>query len=199
MRTPTITTPLDDSCDPAGWRAETVDPRGWLAGNGSSSLVRPTVGVTGDGSPAEPATEKPDRRPGRARRRRRVRAHAPARSLAALRAGSSVDVGAASPGRSESAADPDIDGYRLGRWARLALTVTVLAAVVVITVSLVGSSPQAMVDITVGPGDTLWSIAAATAPDRDPRDVIEEIRALNAVTGDALPVGIVLRVPSTVD
>ena len=65
-----------------------------------------------------------------------------------------------------------LEGYRMGRWARLALTVTVLAAVAVVTVSLTaGSAPTALVDVTVGPGDTLWSIASQAAPDRDPRAV----------------------------
>jgi hypothetical protein len=81
------------------------------------------------------------------------------------------------------------------------MTLTVLAAVAVVTASLVvgsvGSASPSLVDVTVGPGDTLWSIAAHAAPDRDPRDVIEEIRALNDVPGSVLPVGIVLRVPSS--
>ena len=91
------------------------------------------------------------------------------------------------------------EGYRLGRWARLALTVTALAAIVVVVVSLAsGPAQQAMVDVTVTPGDTLWSIAAQAAPDRDPRDVIEEIRQLNDIQGGVLSIGVVLRVPATV-
>ena len=86
----------------------------------------------------------------------------------------------------------------MGRWARLALTVTVLAAIVVVVVSLTtGSAQRAMVDVTVAPGDTLWSIAAQAAPDRDPRDVIDEIRQLNDMRGGVLPIGVVLRVPAS--
>lgn len=93
-------------------------------------------------------------------------------------------------------ADEMPDGYRMGRWARLAITVTVLTAAAVLTVSLAaGSGPTRMVDVTVGPGDTLWSIATVAAPDRDPRAVIDEIRELNDVPGTVLPVGVVLRVP----
>ena len=85
----------------------------------------------------------------------------------------------------------------MGRWARLTLTVTVLAAIVVVVVTLTaGSAPQAMVDVTVAPGDTLWSIATQAAPDRDPRDVIDDIRRLNDMPGDVLPIGVVLRVPA---
>jgi len=93
--------------------------------------------------------------------------------------------------------DPAIESYRMGRWARLTLSLTVLAAVMVIAVSLTaGSAPRTLVDVTVGPGDTLWSIAAQVAPDRDPRDVIDEIRDLNDMQGGVLPVGVVLRVPA---
>jgi LysM repeat protein len=97
-----------------------------------------------------------------------------------------------------AAAGSVADGYRLGRWARLALTVTVVLAVIVLTVTLAaGSSTSTLVDITVGPGDSLWSIAAAAAPDRDPRAVIDEMRQLNGLSGDVLYVGAVLRVPTT--
>jgi len=86
------------------------------------------------------------------------------------------------------------------RAVRLALTITVLAAVVVVTASSVGgTAPTSLVDVTVGPGDTLWSIAQDASPDRDPRAVIDEIRQLNDVPTDLLPVGIVLRVPSDGD
>jgi hypothetical protein len=88
----------------------------------------------------------------------------------------------------------------MGRWARLTLTVTVLAAVIVVVASLTASSAaRTLVDVTVTPGDTLWSIAAAAAPDRDPRDVIDEIRELNDMPGGVLPVGVVLRVPASAE
>ena len=88
-------------------------------------------------------------------------------------------------------------GYRMGRWARLAVTTTVLVAAALLTVSLLsGPAPRRMVDVTVGPGDTLWSIATAQAPDRDPRAVISEIEQLNGLDSDVLHVGVVLRVPA---
>ena len=88
-------------------------------------------------------------------------------------------------------------GYRMGRWARLAVTTTVLVAAALLTVSLLsGPAPRHMVDVIVGPGDTLWSIATANAPDRDPRAVISEIEQLNGLEGDVLHVGVVLRVPA---
>ena len=78
----------------------------------------------------------------------------------------------------------------------MALTLTVLTATgVVIALLAAGPAPHALVDVTVGPGDSLWSIAAESAPDSDPRAVIEEIRELNGITSDVLPIGVVLRVP----
>ena len=86
----------------------------------------------------------------------------------------------------------------MGRWARLSITVTFVAtAVLMVVVLTAGSASPALVDITVAPGDTLWSIATASAPDRDPRAVIDEIKQLNDVSGDVLPVGVVLRVPAS--
>jgi LysM repeat protein len=203
MRTQAITTPLGDSCDPAGWRADSVDSRGWLAGAGSPSPVPRATDGAEAAAAAERAIARAARRSANGRRRRRVRTRSTSRSLALARA-TVVDhqaVGrpaADTARRSAAAGQSEVDGYRMGRWARLALTLTVLAAIAVVTVALVaGSAPQPMVDVTVGPGDTLWSIATHAAPDRDPRDVIEEIKALNDVPGSVLPVGVVLRVPAS--
>jgi LysM repeat protein len=209
MRTQAITTPLDDSCNPDGWRAESVDPRGWLAGAGSvSPLPAVTAEPTEVAAVIERAAARAARRSASARRRRRVRTHTAQRSRLVERAGVNRALKRPALDRPDARLVPSTvvnegksEGYRMSRWARLTLTLTVLAAVAVVTVSLVvgaiGSAPRAMVDVTVGPGDTLWSIATQAAPDRDPRDVIEEIKALNDVPGSVLPVGVVLRVPSS--
>ena len=76
MRTPTITTPLDDSCDPAGWRAEAVDPRGWLAGAGSASRCRRSTAEPVETSARADRTTPRTARRSASARRRRVR-HAP--------------------------------------------------------------------------------------------------------------------------
>ncbi len=86
----------------------------------------------------------------------------------------------------------------MGRWARLAVTATVLATAVLVVVALTAGSPSTrLTDVMVTPGDTLWSIATTSSPDRDPRAVIEEIKQLNDVPGDLLQVGVVLRVPTS--
>ena len=41
--------------------------------------------------------------------------------------------------------------------------------------------------VTVGPGDSLWAIAAEFAPGADPRDVVAAIVRLNALEGTIVP------------
>ena len=47
--------------------------------------------------------------------------------------------------------------------------------------------------VTVGSGDTLWSIATTLAPDRDPRAEVATLQRLNHLTGVELTPGEVLR------
>lgn len=86
---------------------------------------------------------------------------------------------------------------RASRWMRLATTVTVavVLAVMAVVVLRPASSVSGTELVTVQSGDTLWSIADRAQPGADPRAVIEEIRQLNGLTGDTLPVGLVLEVP----
>jgi len=78
----------------------------------------------------------------------------------------------------------------------------VLAALVLAAVSSLQPSPPtldvepaATVTYVVEPGDTVWSIAAALAPDADPRPLVDEIVEANG--GARLDVGqrLELRVP----
>lgn len=48
----------------------------------------------------------------------------------------------------------------------------------------------------VQPGDTLWSIAARVAPDRDTRIVVSQLRAVNHLSGASVQVGQRLLLPS---
>lgn len=51
---------------------------------------------------------------------------------------------------------------------------------------------------TVQPGDTLWSVAAATQPDVDPRAVVLQLRVVNDLPpSHVLQVGEVLQVPGS--
>lgn len=214
MRSQTITAASNGQ----DWVAQPVDTTGWLAGTGASDKAAPVgrgaknlfdirVGPGATADEVQRLTEpvRRSRRRAGVRRSGRDGDRAVRRSVRTRqlrRVG--VDAGRrVAQTDTEDVVIPEpleagIDGYRLGRWSRLTLTVIVVAAVVVVAVSLTaGSSARAMVDVTVTPGDTLWSIATAAAPDRDPRDVLEEIRQLNNLQGTTLPVGVVLRVPAS--
>jgi hypothetical protein len=60
------------------------------------------------------------------------------------------------------------------------LLASLASAVLWTTASRADQSPAAPT-VVVQRGDTLWDIAARVAPDRSPRDVVSEIRELNAM------------------
>lgn len=213
MRSQTISARSKDQAQLPG----TVDPTGWLAGLRPGATGPDHAGpgsesdTGGTGTAADNRTASRSAAGRRAAARRTERAQRTARRSARERQLRRLRIGADQQVRLDRPAEqpvPKMDrpcveavgvqGYRMGRWARLTLTMTALAAVVVIAASLTaGSAPGALVDVTVSPGDTLWSIATRAAPDRDPRAVIQEIRHLNDVSGTVLPVGVVLRVPAS--
>jgi len=55
-----------------------------------------------------------------------------------------------------------------------------------------------LAEVTVEPGDTLWAVARRVAPDRDPRDVVAQIRRLNHLPSSVLQVGQELLLPLAV-
>lgn len=99
---------------------------------------------------------------------------------------------------------------RLTRRGRIVVaTVAVLGAIVaVLLVSLLaaggarasnhsqpGGPYRGMHEIVVQPGQTLWSIASAAEPTADPRIVISQIMAVNALSGTDIQAGQLLWVP----
>ncbi len=56
--------------------------------------------------------------------------------------------------------------------------------------SALGGRPES---ITVRTGDTLWSIAAAVAPERDPRQVVADLERINQLRSPVLVPGQLLR------
>lgn len=56
----------------------------------------------------------------------------------------------------------------------------------------------ALTQLTVQEGDTLWAIARRVAPQRDPRDVVAQIRRLNHLQTAAVQVGRQLLLPVAV-
>jgi len=101
-------------------------------------------------------------------------------------------------------AQAEAAGLRLTVRGRRVLTTLILLAATGVSValgSLVGaaanpSSSSATTTVTVAPGQTLWSLASATAaPGEDPRDVLEQIADLNGLASPDLAVGQELLVP----
>lgn len=100
------------------------------------------------------------------------------------------------------------------RGRRLRLTVRgrrVLAALVLLPIGLVvggvaaqpafaamsapWAAPAALDTVTVGAGDTLWQIASDIAVDRDVRDIVADLRQLNALDSAQVEPGQVLLLP----
>ena len=91
---------------------------------------------------------------------------------------------------------------RRGRAARSAILSTVLAGVLIAlptALPAVGvASPDRGIsgsEVVIRPGESLWSVAARHAPDRDPSETVEEIRRLNHLSGYVVYPGQRLRLP----
>jgi LysM repeat protein len=148
----------------------------------------------------EPAPSPPPAAPRtaagqRALKRRRARISADRRPPSGMIPSGNYTAAVVSADHGHEVDDRD---FLLGRWARLLCTVSLLTAVVVVGVVLLSStSPEVIGVVTVAPGDTLWSIAQHAEPDADVRAVVDRIRDLNGLSGDFIPAGITLRVPTS--
>ena len=114
--------------------------------------------------------------------------------------------GALSRGALRRAGAPDV-ALRLTRRGRI--VVAAVAALLVTVVSLLaagaaqatnhglppGAARQNLVQVVVGPGQSLWSVAESADPDQDTRAVIHQIVDLNALSGDVVFAGQQLWVP----
>lgn len=92
------------------------------------------------------------------------------------------------------------------RGRRVLATLAALPAVVAIAIAVLSgggaiassssSAPAGTFEeITVLPGETLWSIAQDVAPAEDPRDVVDAISRLNALESSAVAAGQRLSIP----
>jgi LysM repeat protein len=88
---------------------------------------------------------------------------------------------------------------RRGRLVLLGLLVVFalgLTAVAAVASSAASPSPQPRTTrVVVQPGQTLWGIAVAQLPGRDPRAAVQEIRRLSHLSDNAVEVGQELTVP----
>ncbi|GAA2989056.1 deferrochelatase/peroxidase EfeB [Microbacterium terrae] len=73
--------------------------------------------------------------------------------------------------------------------AVIALSAAVISGGAAIATRDAGAVAGTFTTVTVGVGDTLWSIAEEVAPQADPRDVVDAIVRLNALDGATLLVG----------
>ena len=96
-------------------------------------------------------------------------------------------------------------GVRLTRRGRLARTLLVLSLAVVLA-SVFGISagagtsdsvgaPTSFIEVTVAPGDTLWSLATRMAEGGDVRAMVDEIASVNALVSADLQAGQKVRIP----
>lgn len=96
-------------------------------------------------------------------------------------------------------------GVHLTRRGRLARTLLVLSLAVVLasvfgfsagagTNSAVGE-PTSFIEVTVAPGDTLWSLASRMAGGADVRSMVDEIASVNALASADLQAGQKVRIP----
>jgi hypothetical protein len=96
-------------------------------------------------------------------------------------------------------------GVHLTRRGRLARTLLVLSLAVVLasvfglkagagTTDAVGA-PTSFIQVTVAPGDTLWSLASRMADGGDVRSLVDEIASVNSLATAEVQAGQKLRIP----
>jgi hypothetical protein len=92
------------------------------------------------------------------------------------------------------------------RGRRVLATLAALPAIIALSIAAVsggaalasrdsGAPAGTFTTVTVGVGDSLWSIAQEVAPAADPRDVVDAIVRLNALPGATVTAGQRLSVP----
>jgi hypothetical protein len=97
-------------------------------------------------------------------------------------------------------------GMQLNRRGRLARTLVVLSLAIVMLATFgfsagAGNSDQmsptsdAFITVTVGPGESLWSLAGQIAVDGDKRSLVDEIISINSLPTADVQVGQELRIP----
>jgi hypothetical protein len=101
---------------------------------------------------------------------------------------------------------PVINKIELNRRGRLARTLVVLSLAIVMLATFgfsagAGNSDQmsptseAFITVTVGPGESLWSLAGQIAVDGDKRSLVDEIISINSLPTADVQVGQELRIP----
>lgn len=80
--------------------------------------------------------------------------------------------------------------------AVIALSAAVLGGGAALASRDAGAPAGAFSTVTVAAGESLWTIAEEVAPDRDPRDVVDELVRLNALDTVVVQAGQRLAIPA---
>lgn len=107
--------------------------------------------------------------------------------------------------RSQGARRPRGTTVRLTRRGRVVVVLLALIAVLAVGIIVAAGSvatdkagtPEPAAVVLVGPGDTLWDIAAAAAEDGDVSSMIDRIEKLNALDSGMLFSGQRLLIPAS--
>ena len=139
--------------------------------------------------------------PSRAARVAAQRVHGSARQLAT---GAPAQRGTRAPSGPSTRLRLTVRGRRvLAVLAALPAVIALSAAVIGGGAALAsrdaGAPAGSFSTVTVAAGDSLWSIAEAVAPERDPRDVVDEIVRLNALDTVVVQAGQSIAIPAAYD
>lgn len=157
-----------------------LDRRQGCADEGNSPTISPV-------RPGDPARRGPVGRPG-------------TRQATAV-----LPVPRATVGCAGAVGGPTLErGYRMGRWARLTVTLSVVATGLIVLFGGSANSTQGTIEIVSTPGQTVWSIARGEAGSGSSAQAVgalaDQVRALNGLeaTGlnEVLTPGLVLQVPA---
>ena len=128
-------------------------------------------------------------------------------TMTAMRAETLVNQGFSQQGFSQQGfLQTNPSGMHLNRRGRLARTLVVLSLAIVMLATFgfsagAGNSDQmsptsdAFITVTVGPGESLWSLAGQIAVDGDKRSLVDEIISINSLATADVQVGQELRIP----
>jgi len=128
-------------------------------------------------------------------------------TMTAMRAETLVNQGFSQEGFSQQGfLQTNPSGMHLNRRGRLARTLVVLSLAIVMLATFgfsagAGNSDQmnptsdAFITVTVGPGESLWSLAGQIAVDGDKRSLVDEIISINSLPTADVQVGQELRIP----
>jgi len=116
-------------------------------------------------------------------------------------------VGIGSAGRGQQAKQAPLRLTRRGRFVFIGVPLILLAALILSFSGFLNAPAKAAesaaelsltptVTVTVQPGESLWAIAEAVSPERDPRDVVTDIIQLNNLEAARVVPGQALFIPS---